>query len=92
MDFAAAVGRLAELDTHGLHGSDVLLTWDLGDDEVRAVLAVADALRALREANRSCRVFDSGLDPYALLLRVGVQPARPAGAGPRRGQLPGRPR
>jgi knotted carbamoyltransferase YgeW len=61
MDFAAAVGRLAELDHHGLHDTNFLLTWDLSDDEVRAVLAVADALRALREANRSCRVFDSGL-------------------------------
>lgn len=61
MDLDAAVGRLAGLDCHGLHGSDVLRTWDLTDDEVRAVLAVADALRALREANRSCRVFDSGL-------------------------------
>lgn len=61
MDFAAAVGRLADLDHHGLHDTDYLLTWDLADDEVRAVLAVADALRALREANRSCRVFDSGL-------------------------------
>ena len=61
MDFAAAVGRLAELDHHGLHDTDFLLTWDRTDDEIAAVLAVADALRALRRANRSCRVFDSGL-------------------------------
>ena len=46
MDLDAAVGRLAGLDCHGLHGTDVLRTWDLTDDEVRAVLAVADALRA----------------------------------------------
>ncbi len=61
MDFDAAVGRLAALDSHGIHGADVLATWDLTDDEVRAVLATADALRALRTTNRSCRVADSGL-------------------------------
>ena len=61
MDFDAPVGRLAGLDHHGIHGADVLATWDLTDDEVHAVLAVADALRALRERNLSCRVADSGL-------------------------------
>ena len=61
MDLDDQVGRLAGLDHHGLYGSDVLLTWDRSEDEVRAVLAVGDALRVLREANRSCRVFDSGL-------------------------------
>lgn len=61
MDFNAAVGRLAGLDYQGLHQEDFLLTWDKSEDELRAVLAVADALRLLRENNRSCRIFDSGL-------------------------------
>ncbi len=61
MDFDAAVCRLAALDSHGIHGADVLATWDLTGDEVRALLAAADALRALRSANCSCRVADSGL-------------------------------
>jgi N-acetylornithine carbamoyltransferase len=61
MDFDAAVDRLAGLDSHGIHGADVLATWDLTDDEVLALLATADALRALRRTNRSCRVADSGL-------------------------------
>jgi knotted carbamoyltransferase YgeW len=61
MDFDASVRRLAGLDHHGFHGADVLATWDLTDDEVHAVLAVADAMRALREENLSCRVADSGL-------------------------------
>lgn len=61
MNFEAAVGRLAELDFSGLHQDDVLLTWDRSEDELRAVLAAADALRVLRGVNRSCRVFDSGL-------------------------------
>ena len=101
MDFEAAVGRLAELDHHGLHDTDFLLTWDLTDDEVAAVLAVADALRALRRTNRSCRVFDSGLavslfrdnsTRTRFSLRLGVQPARAGGAGLRRGHLAGGPR
>ncbi|HEX6917553.1 MAG TPA: knotted carbamoyltransferase YgeW [Phycicoccus sp.] len=60
-DFASAVGRLDGLDHRSLHHTDLLRTWDATDDGVRVVLAVADALRALREANRSPRVFDSGL-------------------------------
>lgn len=61
MDFDDALDRLAPLDTRGLHQEDFLLTWDRTEEELRAVLAVADALRALREDNRSCRIFDSGL-------------------------------
>ena len=61
MDFDAAADRLAGLDLRGIRGADVLTTWALDDDAVRALLAAADALRALREANRSCRVADSGL-------------------------------
>ena len=61
MDFDAPADRLAGLDSHGILGADVLATWDLTDDEVRALVATADALRALREAGTSCRVADSGL-------------------------------
>lgn len=61
IDVRAAIDRLAGLDADGLHGSDFLLTWDKSDDEIRAVLAVADALRGLREQNISGRIFDSGL-------------------------------
>jgi knotted carbamoyltransferase YgeW len=61
MDFEVARSTLNGLDHRGLHQTDFLLTWDKSEDELRAVLAVADALRALREGNRSCRIFDSGL-------------------------------
>ncbi|MGM0384576.1 MAG: knotted carbamoyltransferase YgeW [Actinomycetota bacterium] len=61
MDFDSALDRLTGLEARGLLGEDFLLTWDKSEEELRAVLAVADALRALREANRSCRIFDSGL-------------------------------
>ncbi len=61
MDFLEALAKLEGLDFSGLHGADFLLTWDKSDDEMRAVLAVADALRGLREQNVSPRIFDSGL-------------------------------
>jgi len=61
MNFDAAVGQLSDRDFSGLHQDDFLLTWDRSEDELRAVLAVADALRVLRSVNRSCRIFDSGL-------------------------------
>lgn len=61
MDFDEQLARLDGLDYSGLFGSDFLLTWDKTLDELKAVLAVADTLRALRENNRSCRIFDSGL-------------------------------
>ncbi|MBW3087009.1 putative carbamoyltransferase YgeW [Austwickia sp. TVS 96-490-7B] len=61
MDFAPQIDALRTLDLSGLYQEDFLLTWDKTDDQIRAVLAVADALRALREQNTSCRIFDSGL-------------------------------
>jgi knotted carbamoyltransferase YgeW len=61
MGFQEQLGRLAGLDHGGLFAEDVLLTWDKSDDELQALLVVADALRTLRESNRSCRIFDSGL-------------------------------
>src|SRR5665811_743815 len=61
MDFHEQLHKLGGLDYAGLYQDDFLLTWDKSADEMRAVLAVADALRALRENNKSARIFDSGL-------------------------------
>ena len=61
MDVREQLRALEGLDHSGLFGSDFLLTWEKSDDEMRAVLAVADALRGLREHNKSARIFDSGL-------------------------------
>ncbi len=61
MDFASNVAKLEGLDFSALYQDDFFLTWDKTDDQIRAVLAVADALRALREVNKSARIFDSGL-------------------------------
>ena len=61
MDFHEQLDKLDGLDYAALYQDDFLLTWDKSQDELRAVLAVADALRALRENNKSARIFDSGL-------------------------------
>ena len=61
MDFQEQLHTLSGLDCAALYQDDFLLTWDKSQDEMRAVLAVADALRALRENNKSARIFDSGL-------------------------------
>jgi knotted carbamoyltransferase YgeW len=55
------LARLKALEAPGLFGSDFLLTWDKGEQAIRAVLLTAELLQALREAGISCRLFDSGL-------------------------------
>ncbi len=44
-----------------LHGKDFLLTWEKTVDELKKIMAVAEALRRLRRENISSRCFDSGL-------------------------------
>ena len=61
MDFQSNLAKLDGLDFKGLYQNDFFLTLDKSEEELKAVLAVADALRALRENNKSCRIFDSGL-------------------------------
>ena len=61
MEFQEQLSKLDGLDCTALYQEDFFLTWDKSQDEMRAVLAVADALRALRENNKSTRIFDSGL-------------------------------
>ena len=52
---------LDKLDFSGLYGEDFLLSWEKSADELAAVFAAADALRALREANKPTCVFQNGL-------------------------------
>jgi knotted carbamoyltransferase YgeW len=61
MDIERFTDRLDALDFSGMFGGDFFLTWEKTKDELLAVFAVADALRALREANVSPRIFRSGL-------------------------------
>jgi knotted carbamoyltransferase YgeW len=53
--------KLETLSFENMYNSDFLLTWEKTDDELRAVFAVADILRKMREENISARVFNSGL-------------------------------
>ena len=53
--------QLEKLHINNMYKNDFYWTWDKTDEELSAVFAVADALRDLRERNKSARVFDSGL-------------------------------
>jgi len=45
----------------GLHGRDFLLTWEKTENELRAILKIAEVLKDLYGKNFSARVFQSGL-------------------------------
>ena len=53
--------QLEMLHINNMYKNDFYWTWDKTDEELAAVFAVADALRDLRERNKSARIFDSGL-------------------------------
>ena len=53
--------HLETLHINNMYKSDFYWTWDKSDEEIDAVFTVADALRDLRERNKSTRIFDSGL-------------------------------
>ena len=59
-NFDKLVGEISKLDSK-LSEKDFLLTWDQSKDELDAVLKTAEALKELREANISTRVFDNGI-------------------------------
>ena len=59
--FHNAIKTLQGLDFARMYNESFFLTWEHSLDELKAVFAVADALRALREQNISTRVFQSGL-------------------------------
>jgi knotted carbamoyltransferase YgeW len=60
-DFTTHLDKLRSLDATGMFGEDFFLTWEKSYDELMATFTVADTLRALRVANISPRIFDSGL-------------------------------
>ncbi len=53
--------HLESLHINNMYKNDFYWTWDKTDEEIDAVFTVADALRDLRERNKSTRIFDSGL-------------------------------
>jgi len=84
-----------------LFQKDFLLTWEKSVDEIKKIVAVAEALRWLRRANISSRCFDSGLavsifrDQSTRTRFSFFAAGQPAGAGRAgfgRGPLPDRPR
>ena len=52
---------LETLHINNMYKNDFYWTWDKTGEELDAIFTVADALRDLRERNKSTRVFDSGL-------------------------------
>ena len=53
--------HLEKLHINNMYKNDFYWTWDKTDEEIDAVFTVADALRDLRERNKSTKVFNSGL-------------------------------
>lgn len=60
-DIQREIRELEREPGRGLYRNDFLLSWEKGQEEIRAVLRAAGILGMLREQDRSCRVFDSGL-------------------------------
>ena len=52
-DFSVLLDELKGYDFSGMYNADFLHTWDKTTDELRALYAVAAALRNLRERNIS---------------------------------------
>ncbi len=53
--------HLETLHINNMYKNDFYWTWDKTDDEIDAIFTVADALRDLRERNKSTVIFNSGL-------------------------------
>ena len=53
--------HLETLRINNMYKTDFYWTWDKTDDEIEAIFTVADALRDLRERNKSTKIFNSGL-------------------------------
>jgi knotted carbamoyltransferase YgeW len=60
-DIEKKLDLLASLQIPRMYNNDFLLTWDKTEEEIRAVLSVAEILRGMRDENISPRIFDSGL-------------------------------
>lgn len=60
MNISEKINRLSQINSK-LFQKDFLLTWEKSDDDLKAILEIADLLKQLRDENISPRVFDSGL-------------------------------
>ena len=57
-EFNKYIDALSKLRFGKMFRNDFFLTWEKTDDEIKAVLIVADILSNLRERNISTKVFD----------------------------------
>lgn len=60
-ELISMVTQLEGLKMSNMYNKDFLLTWDKTNDELKAVLKIADIIRKMRENNISPKIFDSGL-------------------------------
>ena len=61
MIFCDALNKLPGKEDNGLFGKNFLRTWDMSDDDIKAVAVGACALKTLRDDNISPKIFDSGI-------------------------------
>ncbi|MDN5278383.1 MAG: hypothetical protein PWR01_2348 [Clostridiales bacterium] len=59
-DLKALINEIKNYQAN-IFGKDFLLTWEKSADELKQILAVADALKMMRSKNISTRVYDSGI-------------------------------
>ncbi len=60
MEYQTIIKTLEKLDAN-LFQTDILLTWEKSEDQIKQILYVAEALRYFHHHNISPRCFDSGL-------------------------------
>ena len=80
--FNELLDDLSGLDFSGMYNADFLHTWDKTTDELKALYAVAAALRDLRERNISPRIFNSSFRT-STRARARSLTARPSARPPR---------
>lgn len=55
------IDELKKFKTSNLYQKDFLLTWEKTEEDLKAIMEIADILKGLREKNVSSKIFDSGL-------------------------------
>ena len=77
MDASEIAKIIEELKTKkiAMNGRDFLLTWEKSRDELEATFLVADALRAMRDAGISPRLWDSGIAVSTVTVSRNIAPA-----------------
>lgn len=61
INFDVKLAALAKLNFRNLYHDDFLLTWEKTEDEIRALVEVAECLKELHRLGKSTRIFDTGL-------------------------------